>query len=72
MDRALIRNFQQLEALFFRQRSNEVNIPPDSIKCSLFRFALGAIGGVNLRVPQVDRNLLERPALSPRIHRNGH
>src|SRR5579863_4560907 len=65
MDRAFVGNLQELRSLFVRQRSRKMNVAFDSIEHTFLGFALGAIGGVNLRVSQMDVNFLERPCLAP-------
>src|SRR5579864_1279211 len=72
MDRALVCNLQQLGSLFLRQRPGKMNVAFDSIEHSFLGFAFTAIGGVNLRVSQMDRNFLERPCFAAGIHRHGH
>src|ERR1019366_9087395 len=72
MDRAFVCNLQQLGSLFVRQWSGKMNVAFDSIEHSFVGFAFGAIGGVDPRVPQMDRNLLERPSFAASIHRHGH
>src|SRR5437879_9566956 len=64
-------NLEQLRSLFGRQGSSKVNVPLNPIKHSFFGFALGAIGSVDLRVSQMDSNLLERPSFPSSIHPNG-
>jgi hypothetical protein len=72
MDRAFVGNLQQLGPLLIRQRPAKMNVSFDSIKHSFLGFAFGAIGGMNLRVPQMDGNLLERPRLATSVHPHGH
>ena len=71
MDRTLIGNLEELRSLFGRKFAGEVNVPLDVIQHSLFGFALGAVGGVNPRVSQMNRDLLERPSFPPSVHANG-
>src|SRR5437879_8772924 len=71
MDGTFICNLEQLRSLFGRQGSSKVNVPLNPIKHSFFGFALGAIGSVDLRVSQIDSNLLERPSFPSSIHPNG-
>src|SRR5712691_13454358 len=71
MDGAFICNLEQLGSLFRRQGSSKVNVPLNPIKQSFFGFALGAIGSVDLRVSQIDSNLLERPSFPSSVHPNG-
>ena len=71
MDRTLIYNLEQLRSLFGSQCASKVNVPLDAIQHSLLGFALGAIGGVDPRVSQIDSNLLERPSFPPSVHPNG-
>ncbi len=72
MNRAFVGNLQQLGSLFVRQRARKMNVAFDSIEHSLFGFAFGAIGGVDLRVPQMNRDLLERPGLAAGVHPHSH
>jgi hypothetical protein len=70
VDRTFICDLEQLRSLFRRQFASKVNIPLDAIQHSLFGFALGAIQGVDLRVPQIDRKFLERPCFPASVHPN--
>lgn len=72
MDRAFVCNLQQLGALFVRQRAGQMNVAFDSIEQSFPGFALGAIDGVNFRVPQMDCHFLERPCFAASVYRHGH
>ena len=58
--------------MFARQGAGELNFSLDSVDFSNFGLALRAIGGVNFRMVQRNRYLLQRPALSSRIERDGH
>src|SRR6266849_2505790 len=70
VDRTFICNLEQLRSLFRRQFASKVNVPLDAIQHSLLGFALGAIKSVDLRVPQIDRNFLERPSFPASVHPN--
>jgi len=72
MNRALVCNFEELGSLFVVQRACEVHVALDPIEHSFLSFALSAIGRVDLRVPQSDANLLERPAFAPSVHSDRH
>ena len=72
MDRALVCNLKKFGTLFIRQRPTKMNVAFDSIEHSFFGFAFGAIGGVDFRVPQMNRNFLERPSFAASIHPYGH
>lgn len=72
MDRTFVCNLQQFGSLLVRQRPAKLNVAFDSIERSFFCFALGAIGGVDFRVPKMDRHLRERPCFAPGIHCHGH
>src|SRR4029077_20239524 len=72
MDRALVCNLKKFGTLFIRQWPYKMNVAFDSIKHSFFGFAFGAIGGVDFRVPQMNRNFLERPSFATSIHPHGH
>ena len=67
MDRAFVGNLQQLDRCSsvgpVRWMSRSI-----LIEHSFFGFAFRAIGGVDLRVAQMNRDLLERPCLAPSIH----
>jgi hypothetical protein len=72
MDRTFVGNLQQLGSLLVRQRPAKLNIAFDTIEHSFLGFAFGAIGGVDLRMPQMDCHFLERPRFSASVHRHGH
>lgn len=72
MDGALICNFEELRSLFGCQWTGKMDVSLDAIKHSLFGFALGAIGGVDFRVSQIDSNILERPPFASGVHADGH
>lgn len=68
MDGAPVRYFDQPGLLLGRQRSSQVDVSLNSIQHDVLCFAIGAIGGVYLRVSQIDGNSLERPSFPPRVH----
>src|SRR3974377_2365356 len=68
MHRAFVGDFQKPGALFVAERSAQLNAALDPGEEALFGLAFGAIDGVNLRVAQVDRDLLEWPALAACVH----
>ena len=68
MDGTPIRNLDQPRSLFGRQWPSQVDVPLNSIEHYVFRFAIGAIRGVYSRVPQIDRNFLERPSFPASVH----
>jgi hypothetical protein len=72
MDRTLVRNLQQSQFLHIGQRPREMNVPLDAVEHAFPGLAIGAIGGVNFRVPQLDGDVFERPGFSPSVHRHSH
>src|SRR5579863_2003740 len=72
MHRTLVRDLHQPGFLFFRQRACEMNFPLDAVQLASTRFAVGAIGGVDFRVPQMNGDVLKRPGLAASVHRHGH
>jgi hypothetical protein len=72
MNRTPIRDREQPGPLIFTEWATEFDFPLNEIQLSLFRFTLRTILRMNLRVAQANRNVLERPLLSPRVHGDGH
>jgi len=72
MDRAFVCSLQQLGSLFLREQAGKMNVSFDAIEHSFFGFAFRAIDGVNLRMPQLDGDFLERPTFAASIDRHGH
>src|SRR6266496_5589015 len=72
MDRALVRNLQQARPLFVAEHTREFDLAVDVVEPTFSRFAILAVGGVNLQMPKPHGYGLERPALASRIERQGH
>ena len=68
MNGALICDFQQPGFLFGRQRPSQMDVAFNSIQHHVFGFAIDAIGSVDLRMPQIDGDVLERPSFAPSVH----
>ena len=72
MDGASLGDLDQAGPLLTRQVADELEVPFDPVDPPFPGLALRAVGGVDLRVPKTNRDLLERPALSSRVQRDRH
>ena len=63
MHRAAVRDLEQLRPLRLVERALEADHPLDAVDLALARLAVGAVGGVDLVVLQLDLDALERQAL---------
>jgi hypothetical protein len=72
MDRAALGDLHDALLLVGGQRSSELDSPLYTVEIPFFRFAFGAIHGVNPVVTQVDGDLIESPSLPSRIQRDRH
>lgn len=72
VDGTSLRDLQQFRPLLGAQRTCQFQFALNTIQNPFLRFALGAILGVNLRMPQAYDHALERPIFSPCIHSQSH
>ena len=74
VDRTFVGDLEQPPPLLFRKLSVQLNHPLETIdSCLLGRSVTRfAVLCVDLLVRDVDMDVIEWPALAPRIHSNGH
>ena len=72
MDRAAIGNRQQLRTLLLVQGAIELDVSFNERECGNARFASGTIFSVDARLTEANRDMLQRPPLTPCEHRDGH
>jgi len=67
MDRAFRGDFHQQCTLLWLEWAGQLDLHVDSVKHALFRETLLTIFRVNARVPERDRDILQRKLLAARI-----
>ena len=72
MHRAAVRDLEQLRPLRRVERALEPDHPLDPVDLALARLAVGAVGGVDLVVLQLDLDALERQALQVGVEPHRH
>src|SRR5262245_6353981 len=72
VDGALAGDLEHAILLFVTQFAGDFHGAVDPVEQSGIRLALLAVGGVNLRMAESDRDRVERPALAPRVHGQRH
>ena len=72
VNRAAISDGQQPGALVLNKRPFELNLPIDDSEPRIFSLAVDTIFRVSSRVAKPYRYMIQRPPLSPRVHRHGH
>ena len=72
MDRALPGNLEKLRLLLVTQLPGELNVQLDPVNLPLLCFTLGAVDGVDPRMPKASSDAFEWPAFAPGVQRDGH
>src|SRR5262245_42292405 len=70
MNGTLVGNLQESPPLCVGETARERHLAVDAIEQSVGRVTALAICGMNLRMPQADRDSVERPLLSLGVHRH--
>src|SRR2546430_10246511 len=71
MHRTLVGDLECLAALLLGELPLQGDLALDAIEQALFRFALGAVGGMDPRVAEAYCHARERPLFPSRIQRDG-
>src|SRR5436190_608690 len=69
---AAVGDLEEPRSLLVRQRSGELDVALDPVDHPLAGLAFRAVGGVDPRMSQPDRDALERPALASRVECDRH